>query len=320
MEPFSTVASLRGPEFLALYSLVSAGAVTASALLARRADPAPGMAAAQLPGAATDPYEVAWLRGGPEAVLTTALFSMRQRGMLAFGTLRAPLSPPQMFTPVAGGPAPRNRVESAVLSAVSQGAPARTLLADKSLRAAVDNACEPYRDKYLHAGLITSPAEQRRALTVMAAGLAIVLGLGGFKLVAAISTGHYNVGFLILIGLAASAFLVWLCRPRRLNARGRAYLKSVLSAYAGWRFRQRVTPGDAGSMLPLYVAMFGPAVLVGTEFGDLHRALERPRDGAGADGGGGGGCGSGDGGGGDGGGSSCGGGGCGGCGGGGCGG
>jgi uncharacterized membrane protein YgcG len=158
-----------------------------------------------------------------------------------------------------------------------------------------------------------------RAALATAAGIAAVLGLGVYKLTAALSTGHRNVGFLILIGLAVSAATAVVCRPKRLNARGRAYLARLRNDYGAFGAGHART-ATTESMLPLYVAVLGPAALAGTAYDDLRREM-RPVSQGGSGGscssscGGGSSCSS-SGGSSCGGGGGCGGGGCGGCGGG----
>jgi uncharacterized protein (TIGR04222 family) len=299
MELFSAIADLRGPELLALYFVVSAATITACGLWARRPGPAPRTPPPQPPGAGTDPYEIAWLRGGANAVLTTALLSLRQRGTITLGepsteqTLgsgshdaeRVPKKldhgEADALVHVPGRPKPDRFVEWAVYSAIDGATPLGTILKDRSIWDTVERVCEPYHRKFLHLGLITSPTEQQRAWTAMATGLAVILGLGALGLVATILTGHYNVGSLILLGLLASTLVVWLCAPPRLSARGRRYLASLRNTYdVSWKQSgNAATTAGLGDSLPLYVAMFGTDVLAGTEFDAMHRVVRKGRDG-----------------------------------------
>jgi uncharacterized protein (TIGR04222 family) len=303
MDLFSWIAHMRGPEFLALYSIYSVLVIAVAVVWSRRLDPAPASTAFPTrPTAGSDPYEIAWLREGITGVLTTALFSLRRRGLVSLGELRVTRT---------GEPAePLDRVERTVFDSVGVSRTLSDLRSNGIAAAQLAPAISAYESKFLHAGLLTSPGERGRARTAIVAGLAAVLGLGAFKLAAALSTGHTNVVFLIMIALFASSVIAVACWPKRLNSRGRAFVKALAVTYGAFEMRA-ANAAAADAMLPLYVAVLGTSVLAGTEYADFHQAH---RQFAGASGGGGadagGGC--------SGGGSSCGGGG--GCGGGGCGG
>ena len=75
---------LRGPEFLAIYLLVSVVGVIVLYVVSRRASPQSqrlpsGDARRQL----RDPYLLAFLRGGAEQTLQTVAFSLSERGLLS---------------------------------------------------------------------------------------------------------------------------------------------------------------------------------------------------------------------------------------------
>jgi uncharacterized protein (TIGR04222 family) len=295
MDLLNWIAHMRGPEFLVFYSVFALLAVCLSAVLARRCDPLPvGAALPTQPNAGSDPYEFAWLRDRERGMITTALFALRQQAAVRIAN--------RMAERTGATPGPLGAVEGCVYAALAVPRKLSELLADASLRAAVGRTGSRYEAKYTAAGFATTPTERRRGWLAMLAGLGIVLGLGAFKLVAALSTGHRNVGFLILIAIVVTIAIAAACWPRRLNARGRAYLKELKTSYGAWGQSVARTP-SAEAMLPLYVGLLGPMVLAGTAYEDFKREL-RPVLSSGN----GGGCGSG----GDGGGGGCGGGGCGG--------
>jgi uncharacterized protein (TIGR04222 family) len=304
MDPITWIAHLRGPEFLFLYSVLSVLTIGACVLWARRLDPISGMIAfPSRPTANSDPFEIAWLREGLAGVLVTALFTLRQRGAIALSNdtiartdARHPIDHP---------------AQRAVYDAVAAPRRLSELRTDRVLKGALDRVAAGYASKFAFAGLATSPTERRRAFTALGAGLTAILGLGLFKVVAAISTGHYNVAFLIVLALVASIALTVACWPRRLNGRGRAFVRDLKNEYGAWATSAGSAP--AADVLPLYVALLGTGVLASTEFADVDRARASLVPGSSSGGSDGGGCGS----------SSscssgggCGGGGCGGCGGG----
>lgn len=65
------------------------------------------------------------------------------------------------------------------------------------------------------------PAGLRLAVASAAAGL--ILCLGGYKLSIALSRGHFNIWFLVLIAVASSLYLFHDVRPDRPNPAGQQY-------------------------------------------------------------------------------------------------
>ena len=312
MDPLNWIATMRGPEFLVLYSVYCLIVIALAVVWSRRCDPLPfGTSLPGEPRAGGDPYELAWLRDGRDGMLQTALVSLTQRGFVQVldGQAQRTTLVPQSLRPV----------EQIVYTALQAPRSVRRMLDDYSVRINLANAAAAYEARFRQAGLATTPTERTRVHVARGVGIAAVLGLGLFKLMAAISTGHYNVLFLILIAIVTTVVIALLCRPLRLNARGRAYLKQLTTTYTAWRMAPAAASADV-DMLPLYVGLLGTSVLAGTEYDDLNRQLHPQASASGGSSGCGSsscsGGGSSDGGGG----SSCGGGGCGGCGGGGCGG
>ena len=157
--------------------------------------------------------------------------------------------------------------------------------------------------------------------------LAVIGGLGIYKIVIAVSRGRFNILFLLFMLIFGSMFVFLITRTRRISRRGRRYLQMVQDELrpAGGA----MGPGHFGSQpddpglrdsyaeeLAMLVGVFGFSMLAGTAYAEYMNVLGPPASSGDTSGGcGGGGCGggsgdsSGDGGG-------CGGGGCGGCGGG----
>lgn len=310
MDVVDAIAHMRGPEFLVLYSIVCLITLVVAVLWSRRCDALPVFAKPPAdPSVSSDPYAFAWLRDGARGVVATALFTLRQVGLIKVtsGGVEQ-TAPPQGL----------DDVQRVVFSSVAGRPSLGSVMKDRGLRGMIDQISQRYVGQYAAAGLVTTPSERTRSLVAIFGGLAVVLGLATFKLVVALQTGHRNVGFLVLLALLASIVIAVACRPRRLNSRGRAYLREMRKTYATWGTTIAQTAN--ASMLPLYVGLIGTSVLAGTEYDDLNRGLQAARSASGGSCGSGGGCSSGSsdsgGGGSCGGGGGCGGGGCGGCGGG----
>ena len=310
------IANMYGPAFLLFYTVVSAatlGAVAASIALSQsRAKEIP------LTPLSPDPYEIACLRGGANEVFRLALFSLFQRGYLQISGTGA--------TQEIGASAACPGLSS--LSALEQtvfaefAAPQKAAHLFQSPAAGrIAALCQGYERRLRQDGLLET--EQTLAARRQAgwSGFLVIVGLGGYKLFAALAQGHSNVGFLIIMGILALVFLALISMPRRLSRIGRIYLQRLQTAFSRLQAQApylQAAPGAEDAYL-LTMGVFGVAALAGTPFAPFeqmfHRAAASGSGGCGAGCGSSGGCGGGGCGGGGCGGGGCGGG-CGGCGGG----
>jgi len=327
------IADMRGPAFLLFYACVSAATIAVCALVARRLDWTGRMPPPHVPPA-PDPYEIAYLRGGENEVARTAVFALMRSGHL-----RVTEQGKKSLIERTGPPAPAaslGRLERHAYGWFDHPRESAEVFKRGGLAEKVGRHCAEYEQKLRGEKLLTPPEVGERARLVRLLGLAVIAGLGAYKLAVALSRGRTNVIFLILLGAVALIVLFKVCRSPRLSRRGRAHLERLRTAFdrlkgAGTNLTEtasvaresadehgaHATPGGLDPSL-LMLGVFGAAALAGADRDNYSRAFNRST--ATADTSGSSSCGSSCGSsdsssGGDGGGSSCGGG-CGGCGGG----
>lgn len=285
MNPFD----LSGPSFLVFY--IGAAVVVVFALkLAIEA--AEGGAPPTLP--LSDPYQIAWLRGGTPEAARIAVLSLTDRGLLAVRGDRLENSAPAQSVV-------REPIEGAILARCGQiGAAATAVLADPL----VERVCASYRLRLERMQLMPDAAVRARRYRWFIFAAALLLGIALTKIGIAIGRGRSNVGFLIILALLAFG-AVWLLVRRRRTSLGDRMVKDLRRLFSALRRRAAsIRPGAMTSDAMLLAAVFGLSALPATGFADLLHVYKKS---AGSDGGGcGSSCGSGCGGGG--------GGGCGGCG------
>lgn len=292
--------TMRGPEFLALYTLLAIvvyGLVVYS--ISRRELDNGGPDPRQL----RDPYAIAFLRGGAGELLRVVVLNLtlRQKLLLEGGLLMSAGMPLE-----ADSTAP---IEAAVLGACSLFITSQQLARAPQVRACIKD----YRQELIRAQLIPGPATYKARLTVCLLAMACLIGLAAAKIHVALATGHRNILFLVLLMLVVSgALLIPVGRQR--TALGRRALEQLRALFAGLpRRSSEAVPSEAA----LLAAVFGVYALNGDNrraWGRIWAAGGGAIVGSGGDGGSPGSCGS-AGGGGDGGGGGGGGSGCGGCGG-----
>jgi uncharacterized protein (TIGR04222 family) len=273
---------LSGSQFLVVYGLLFAMCV-GYVLAARRAATAEAerQAAAERP---LDPYEAAYLAGGAQRVVDTAVMSLASAGRVRVsrdGTL-------DVVTEESD-----HEVEAAVAASIA--AHPRCRIGQVRERVQPDRRVVAVRDRLRDAGLLTGP-ETRRAMRRPVWVFAGLAALGLARLAEGLGRGR-PVGFLILALLvtgAAAVVLVFLV-PIRTAVGDRVLARLQASTERPYRY---AGTAPAPAVAVGAVAVFGTYTMVD---GDLHKALFSSADSSSA--GGGGGCGGG-----------CGGGGCGGCG------
>jgi uncharacterized protein (TIGR04222 family) len=290
MNPFN----LTGPEFLVFYGVTLVFAVAAVCIvrqLLRRGSVVPTARRHDL-----DPFELAYLAGGPVRTVQAALVSLVNRKAVtvaADGKLTA--------NATIGGLSPAEAVVHEAVTLFSN-----TVFGKIVLRART--GLQKIEDQLIGAGLLVPPATRSLATLVGVIVMLAVLVVGIAKVLVGLDR-HKNVGFLVLgCFVTFIVMIVFAAKKLRRTPAGDAALNEWTSRNE--RLRLATTPRQDDQLM-LGVALFGPALLAGTALADLQRPISPPGAGTSWDGGGsscgGSSCG----------GSSCGGGGCGGCGGGG---
>lgn len=324
------IADMRGPWFLLFYACASAAAVVVCRVVVRQLDWTGRMPPPPVP-AAPDPYEIACLRGGENEVTRAAVFALIKDEWLSFSR-RGRKIVIERTTPAPARGA-LGQVERRAFDWFERPRESGEVFKSGGLAEKMRGLCAGYEQALRRDHLLTPPDVRGRVWMVRLAGLAFVVGLGGYKLLVALSKGRTNVGFLVVLCVVACLVMLAATRLPRMSRRGRAHLERLRLAFERLRgggtkagvyealsetVPHAPTPGVARAVDPSLVALgvFGVGALGAADYENYKAAFKH----ASADGGSscGSGCGSSSGGSSDGGGGGCGsscGGGCGGCGG-----
>ena len=294
MNPFE----LRGPQFLVFYLAFAAAVILALHWIQRRLwsrQPEGGRLSL------TDPYEIAYLRGGGNEAVRIAVISLIERGLLEVQNKIELVAAPE---------ARRLTVNDPLEQALLRFFHIRKQAADafKLGKEIWENALFQRRAALERAGLLAD--EPRRGLRkqLAAAGAVVLLSVAATKIWIALAAGRRNVWFLVFLTFVAICFelaVLWRARRTPLGDAALADLKQLFDARQGQAARS-----SEGELI-LLAAVFGIVALPMSAMPYVPELYPRAyRDPGGSSGGGcGSGCGSSCGGGGG-----CGGGGCGGCG------
>jgi uncharacterized protein (TIGR04222 family) len=311
------IANMPGPPFLFLYCCVIAATFLWCWWRLREADPT-----AELPPipliSNPDPHEIAYLRGGENELVRLTIFDLIQRGYLKVSeTKKWWGASEQKLSRSKTHPDKRHLspLEQKLFHYFSSPRTATDIFQADSIASGLKGLCGEYEEKLKAEHALSSPETIEAVRRICLTGAAIILGMGGYKLLVALMQGRTNVIFLLIMGMVSLFGFLRMARPPRLSYLGRDYLKRLQGVF------ERLKPKDAAAGVPdatmlLMVSLFGVNVLSGTSYAYLNQMFSRSTPTSGGCGGGCGGGGAGCGGGGGGGGGGCGGGGCGGCGGG----
>jgi uncharacterized protein (TIGR04222 family) len=281
MNPFD----LSGPPFLAFYFFVAVFVVIAVKL---SIDAAEGGVSPSLP--LSDPYQIAWLRGGTPEAARIAVLALTDRGLLnVHGDNLVNFAPAQAYV--------QHPLECAILARCAQSGTAATAVLDD---AGVQRACAPYQAQLEHMRLMPDTGVRARRYRWFAFAAALLLAITTIKIGIAIGRGRSNVLFLIILTVIAVG-LAWLVVRRRRTSLGDRMVKDLRRLFGALRQRaSRIRPGAMTSDTVLLAAVFGLAALPAIGFADLHRVYKKSASsgggcgsscGSGCGGGGGGGCG-----------------------------
>lgn len=304
MELFRWIANMPGPEFIFVYGMVIAVTLLLCWRVMRALDPTAVMPVPRVP-IKPDPYEIAYLRGGENNVARVAVVSLAQRGYLwvtkekekgglfswvTKGSSGLSSSREQRIERMPDHPDARhlNPLERRIFDYFSSPHTASEVFKPEGLAEVMVLECARYEQRLQTEKLLATAELKDLAWKIGLAGGAVIVGLGGFKFIVALSRGRPNVLFLIIMGIVAVSILVGICR-QRLSTRGSAHLKELEQAFEGLKGQTFAASPTADTTLPLLMGLFGVAVLAGTPF-EVYQQMFRRQSSGGCGGGCGGGC------------------------------
>ena len=279
-----------GPQFVWLYIGLLGVALVVAAILRQALRTPSGD-----PGDVSldDPYEVAYLVGGGRTAVDVAIVTLVGRNAIS-------ITPTRRFAMAGPQAAGADPLERAILAAIAARASGRLARWQGVSAGALRGACRPelsqLRERLAWLGLVMTPGQQAQSRILPAL---VLVALGAVGLVRLINGAMVNhpIGYLTILLITTGGIALLFAglgppRSRRGDRlavrlqRSNAVLRSSIGGLAA--------AGAAGPDVMLAVALYGPAVLAGTDLGALSRVLHPSSGGGGGGGGcGGGGCGGG---------------------------
>ena len=240
-----------GPAFLLFYAVFSA-LVIGGLVVARRL--AESSAAPKLD--LSDPYLIAYLRGGEPETMRVAVVSLIDRGLLV--ATGSQLERADRVSPSSV----RRPIENWLLRKFEKAGEASSIYSDSSLQA----TCKVYEQTLKNAGLLPSREIQRARVLRLLLAWILLVAVGFVKINIALETGHWNVIFLFILMIIAVIVATLVSFPR-LTEQGKAMIADLKNLYSGLKDRAvLLKPGGATIEPMMLAAVFGVGALESSSF------------------------------------------------------
>lgn len=252
------IAQMYGPYFVLFYStFIGVTLVISTYLLRDKTASVPLPSIQEKP----DPYEIAYLRGGEKEVLKLVTVSLIQLGYLEIRNNQIQQIPthPNLHS--------LKPLEKKIFDYFLIGKNVQELIHNQSAPQEISNECLSYQKWLTEEQLLTTPQDRSTTNQIITIVVAIILSLGIYKLVSALSQGHNNVGNLTTIMVfVAISWLTYICDlpQQRLTSRGQTYLQQLKNAFAQLNPTFPTPPTQQGYNSLLLLSIFGGEALAST--------------------------------------------------------
>jgi uncharacterized protein (TIGR04222 family) len=229
------LAEMYGVDFLLLYSVVIAITLGVCWLIVSVADTTKNLPLPLIP-ANPNAYEIAYLQGEERRVTNLVVFNLIQRGFLQVNKQNIEQSPNcsniERLTPL----------EQEIFAWFSEPRIATEI--SWQLYHQVQPYCQGYEQILQERQLLYLPDWRRVVQQACLIGETIILFLGGYKFLAALTNGHHNVVFLVIMTLFAFIMLKVICYlPPRLSYLGQKYLQQLQDVFEQLKLKQKFKTG-----------------------------------------------------------------------------
>jgi len=263
------VADLSSYQFLIFYAAVCALVLVLLGWVVRSSDTTAAAGSEPLPRN-LQAYEIAYLRGDVNELVRFVVFDLTRGGALELVPGARKRAPQIQRT----GMSPERDALSAPAQIVYDyfAAPHTAGELFKSdVPASVAAAYSATRLDLESRGLFAPAQSAAASRSARIAGVAVIAGLGAYRLWYAAAMHHGNVLFLIAIGIVSLVLLLVVTTVPRLSKRGVQYLRMLRGALPV--SRDRLVP--ASDSFPLIIAAGGMAALSGTPYEGLGTTFRR---------------------------------------------
>ncbi|HEX8288203.1 MAG TPA: TIGR04222 domain-containing membrane protein [Pyrinomonadaceae bacterium] len=278
------LASMYGPYFLVFYGFVIFFTLIFLAFVKTRIDKTSALPLPPIP-AQIDPYEIAYLRGGINEVARSIVFSLMQKGHIELTTEGKTTQIRRLNNQTNGS---LSEIERQSLVWFGQTREIKEVFETNGLISYLESYGLTYHSRLERAQLLFNDNLRNSFAPWKRAALVIILGLGAYKLLAALAYGSFNIILLVIFAVAGASIVASVSKLPRVTNLGRAYLERLQLAFENLKYQSQAayipngqqrgtvqpTFGGADPLL-LSVGVFGTGILAGTVFDNYNQAFQR---------------------------------------------
>lgn len=278
--------AMSGPMFLAFFIVFIIVTLAVLAIARSNIDKTDRLPIPAIPPD-VDPYEIAFLRGGENELARSVIFSLVQKGFLEIrnegrtGSLHR--------VEGAGDPAALFAVEAVALGWVGSSKQAKEVFASGGLAQRLSRHNAKHEIDLANRQFLMPDEWKSKARKFGVAAALLIAGLGGYKILAAVLTGRYNVIFTVILIIVGGIIALAMGKLPRMTKLGKQYIDRLQAAFEDLKFRSQA-PYIAGATqqpamaqsgfagvdpLLLSVGVFGTGILAGTMFASYNDAFAR---------------------------------------------
>lgn len=245
MNPFD----LPGPQFLQFYMFL--GCIVLTMLYyARRISESGSIPKIDY----SDPYLIAYLRGGEKEAARVAIVSLIDRGLLRLLGDRLEVN--------GDATAVRRPIEKAIMRRAKLSKNVTALLESTSIK----DGCKVYQDTLQQLRLLPDKATEDARTNRLLLALVVLFGVAFIKIIVATMRGRQNVWYLVILAAVFGYFAVKNYNPNR-TVLGNNMLADLRTLFASLKARSAmIQSGGATGEAALLLAIFGTGALPASRF------------------------------------------------------
>jgi uncharacterized protein (TIGR04222 family) len=280
------IAAMDGTSFLVLFIVYIVITLAVLAVAKSNIDKTDRMPIPAIPPE-IDPFEIAFLRGGDNELARSVVFSLVQKGLVEIvnsdksGTIRRM----EMQNDTLG----LSSIEEVALGWIGASREAKEVFASGGLAERLHRHNAKYEIDLANRQFLMPDDWKSKAKKYGIAAALLIAGLGGYKILAAVLAGRFNIIFTIVLTVIAVVIAMTIGRLPRMTKLGTQYIARLQDAFEDLKLRAQAPYIAGGTQQPamaqggfagvdpllLSVGVFGTGILVGTMYSGYNDAFAR---------------------------------------------
>ncbi len=291
----NSLATMYGPYFLIFFGFVIFFAVIILAIVKLQFDKTDNLPLPAIP-TNIDPYEIAYLRGGTNEVARSVIFSLLKKDFIVIDSAVTPAVIKK--TNNQNDFRSLNPIEQLTLGWLGAEREPKEVFGSYGLVEQLKVYGDSYQGRLEQQQMLTSEDDRTVFRPVKWSVYMLITTLGGYKLLASVLHGYYNIAFLIIFLIAGLLIARAVAKIPRVTKLGKAYLERLQTAFDSLKYssqaaNRQFNPTAAAQTtfagvdpLLLSVGVFGSAILAGTVYDNYNQAFQRSQAASASSGGG----------------------------------